>query len=293
MPAPVEEVNILKEVVLPAALALIMLGMGLSLTIQDFKRVLAFPKAVVLGVFNQLILLPIIAFALLQVFGLEGGLAVGLVVIAACPGGATSNLITHVAKGDTALSVTLTAISSIVTIFTIPLIVNYGLETFMGNATDVRLPLDKTIGALFLIILVPVGIGMLIKRYKNEFALKADKPVRIASIIIFVAIIAAIVLRERQHIAGYFEQAGVLALTLNVITMGLGFGLAKMFKLKRERAITISIESGIQNGTLAILIIETLIPNSTPDMLIVPAVYSLIMFFTGGFMMGYFGRKKA
>ena len=169
------EDSVLKTIVLPASLALIMFGMGLSLTLGDFRRVVKFPKAVILGLICQLILLPLIAFGLLEGFGYTGSFAVGLIIIAACPGGVTSNLITHVSKGDTALSVTLTAISSIVTIFTIPFLTNYGLENYMGNETAITLPLKDTVGALFLITIVPVSVGMIVKNYQEGFAQKADR----------------------------------------------------------------------------------------------------------------------
>lgn len=288
------EKSILATVVLPIAIALIMFGMGLSLTLADFKRIGKLPKAVFLGVFNQLILLPLVAFLFIHLFGLTGGLAVGLVVIAVCPGGATSNIITHVSKGDTALSVTLTAISSIVTVFTIPFVLSYALDRFMGSSTSVSLPIDKTFGALFLITLIPIGLGMLVKHYKNNFALKADKPVRIASIVIFVVLVLGIILKEKAHIVEYFAEAGIVALSLNIATMLLGFFSSKLLKLNSQQSVTISIESGLQNGTLAIAVVA-LIPQEvfTSEMFIFPAVYSIVMFFTGGFMMGYFGRKKA
>lgn len=284
--------SILTSTILPAALALIMFGMGLSLTLMDFKRIAKYPKAVFIGSFNQLILLPLIAYGLILLFGLESGLAVGLMVIAACPGGTTSNIITHVSKGDTALSVTLTAISSVVTIFSIPLLVNFALNKFVGVDSEIQLPLMKTFGALMIITVIPIAIGMIVKRYNNNFALKMDKPVRIASIVIFIVLVAGIILKNKEHIVHYFEQAGVVAFVLNVVTMAVGFGVAKLFKLNKSQAITISIESGIQNGTLALLITLSLIENATNEMSIAPAIYSVLMFFTGGFMMSYFGGRK-
>lgn len=285
------EDSILKTVILPASLALIMFGMGLSLTLADFKRIFQAPKAVFLGAFSQLIILPLVAFGLLEIFGYTGSFAVGLIIIAACPGGATSNIITHVSKGDTALSVTLTAISSIVTIFSIPFLVNFALSKYTGSESNITLPLKDTVGALFIITLIPVGVGMLVRRLNSGFAIKADKVVRVASIIIFVAILAALILKNKQHLADYFEKAGIISLVLNVVTMGLGYLLAVLLKLSRKQAITISIEAGIQNGTLA-LVVVALITNAPADTVIIPAIYSLVMFFTGGFMMAYFGRKS-
>lgn len=289
------EKSVLTSIVLPAALALIMFGMGLSLKVADFKRVVSLPKAVFLGIFNQLILLPLIAFGLINLFGVEGGLAVGVMVIAACPGGTTSNIITHVSRGDTALSVTLTAISTVITIFTIPIIINYAINKFVGIDSSVQLPLMQTFGALLLITIIPVVIGMIVNHFKHEFAVKADKPVRIFSVVILVVLIVGIILKNKEHIADYFKEAGTVALLLNLVTMGLGFGLSSLFKLNKPQSVTIAIESGIQNGTLALLITLTLIEGASKEVInqmsIAPAVYSIIMFFTGGFIMGYFGNK--
>lgn len=286
------EKSILTSVILPAALALIMFGMGLSLKVADFKRVIKFPKAVFLGIFNQMILLPLIAYGLIILFGLEAGLAVGIMVIAACPGGTTSNIITHVSRGDTALSVTLTAISTVATIFTIPIIVNFAINEFIGVDSTVELPLMQTFGALIIITVIPVSIGMLVNHFKHSFAVKADKPVRIFSIVIFVVLVLGIILKNKDHVFDYFREAGLVALVLNLITMGVGFWLSKLFQLNRSQSVTIAIESGIQNGTLALLITLTLITGATDEMSIAPAVYSIIMFFTGGFVMAYFGRKN-
>ena len=286
------EKSVLTSVFLPLSLAIIMFGMGLSLTLSDFKRILKFPKAVAIGLFCQLILLPILAYFMILLFGLNGGLAVGVIVIAACPGGPTSNIITHISKGDTALSVTLTALSTLITIFTIPILVNLGIKTFMGINVEIELPLMDTFGALIVITILPVSIGMVVKKFKNQFAEKADKFVRIFSVVIFSALVLSVIVVNRANLALYFKEIGVVTVLLNLGTMLIAFYFSKILSLNFKQSLTISIESGIQNGTLALLITLTLIQGATNEMSIAPAIYSLVMFFSGAFVMAYFGRKK-
>jgi len=285
------ESSALTTVFLPTALAIIMLGMGLSLTLNDFKRVLTFPKAVALGLFNQLIILPLIGFLLATTFNLEPALAVGLMILAACPGGVTSNLISHVSKGDTALSITLTAFSSIITIISIPFIVNFALNHFCGSTHVIQLDIPKTIMTILAITIVPVSIGMFIKSHYADFANKMGKPVKIVSTIFLVLIIIGAILKEKENVVDFFKQVGLVALALNVITMTIGFYSAKLFKLSLPQSIAVSIESGVQNGTMAIFIALTILKSS--EMSITPAIYSLVMFGTGGFMMYYFGKKDS
>ncbi len=284
------EQSVITDVFLPVALAIIMLGMGLSLVLDDFKRVVIYPKVVVLGLVNQLVLLPLVGFFFAGLFPLKPELAVGVMILVACPGGVTSNLISHVSKGDTALSVTLTAISSLITIITIPIIINFSLVHFMQEGQAIQLDVLKTIKTIIAITVVPIVIGMVIRSKKPTFADKMGKPVKIVSVIFLVLIILGAILKEREHIVAFFQQVGPVVLALNVTTMLLGFFTAKLFKFQLSQAITISIESGIQNGTLAIFVAVALLGNS--QMSITPAIYSLIMFATGGFMMYYFGRKR-
>ncbi|MBW8049269.1 MAG: bile acid:sodium symporter family protein [Cytophagales bacterium] len=283
------ESSIITDVFLPAALAIIMLGMGLALVMDDFKRVVLYPKAVALGLTNQLILLPLIGFLFAWLFPLKPELAVGIMILAASPGGVTSNLISHVSKGDTALSITLTAISSLFTIITIPFIINFALDYFMTGGEVIKLDVPKTILTILLITVVPVSIGMLIRHFAPGFAEKMNKPVKIMSVVFLALIIAGLLLKEKENVVYYFKQVGLVVLALNVTTMLAGFYTAKLFKLNLPQSITISIESGIQNGTLAIFIALSILHNS--QMSITPAIYSLIMFVTGGFMMFYFGLR--
>ena len=285
------ESSFITDIFLPLALFIIMLGMGLSLQISDFRRVVLYPKAVFLGLTNQLILLPIVGYAIAVAFGLSTEMAVGLMILAACPGGATSNLIAHIAKGDTALSITLTAISSLVTIITIPFIVNFALENFSNGGQDIQLPIPKTILTIVVIIIIPVSIGMLIKAKNATFALKMDKPVRIVSAAFLALIVIGAILKEKAILVDAFKEVGLSTLSLNLVTMLIGFLTAKAFRLNVEQAKTVSIESGIQNGTLAIFIATTLLKNS--QMSIPPAIYSLVMFGTAGVAIFFFSKMKS
>lgn len=265
--------------VLAGALILIMLGMGLSLGPGDFRRVLIYPKAMIGGLLNQLVLLPIIGYGIAIAFDLPPIIAVGLMLLAACPGGATSNFITHLAKGDVALSVTLTVVASLVTIITIPLVVQFALDQFMGTTRVIALNVPSMIAQLFIIILIPISIGMFVRYRAPRFANRMDKPVKIGAAIVFVLVVVGLVIKERANMGGYFERAGVPALLLNLATMGLGFLTALVLRLPRRQAVTISIESGIQNGTLAITIATVTLQDT--EFAIVAAIYSLLMFFTG------------
>ena len=276
------------SIILAIALIIIMLGMGLSLVIDDFKRVLLYPKAMVIGLINQLIFLPLIGFGLVSLFNVPAEIAIGIMILAACPGGPTSNLISHLAKADVALSVSLTAVSSLITIITIPFIVNFALTEFINQGKIIQLDVVKTIAQILVIVVIPVGIGMLIRNKRAVFAEKMARPVRIASGIVLALVIAGLVLKEKDSFISYFEQAGLIALALNALSMFVGYGSAKIMKINSKQSTSIAIESGIQNGTLAITIAVVLLDNA--DYAIAPAVYSLLMFLTGFIII--YGRSK-
>ncbi len=267
-------------ILLASSLAIIMLGMGLSLVVEDFKRIFVQPKAILIGLINQLIILPIIAFGLTSIFSLNPEIAVGLMILSACPGGPTSNLISHLAKADIALSVTLTAFSSFITILTIPFIVNFSLEQFLDQSNMIQLDIAKTFGQILLIVIIPVSIGMLIRRYQETFALTMGKPVKIASGILLLLIIIALIIKEFKTLQDSFEQAGLAVITLNTIVMFLGYYSARIFKVKKKRALSIAIESGIQNGTLGITVAVALLGNAS--FALVSAIYGVLMFISAG-----------
>ena len=279
--------GMLKEVALPVALILIMLGMGMTLVPADFKRVLLKPLASVLGLCLQLVLLPVIAFLLCKGFGLPAELAVGLMLIASCPGGPTSNLISHLSNGDTALSVSLTAISSLVTTLTIPLVMGFAMTTFMDSAQAITVPFGKTVIQLMVVSVIPIIAGMGLRAKCPGFCDKCAKPVNIFSMVFLLLIVVAAVMQE-ENLGAQFKSAGPAAVSLNVLTMAVGFGLAALVRLGLRQRITLAIESGIQNGTLALAIALGILESSS---IAIPAVvYSLLMFCTGGVMIAVFGR---
>ena len=264
--------------------------MGLSLTIDDFRRIIKYPKATLIGLVNQLIFLPLIGFALCHLFKLPNELAIGLVLLAACPGGVTSNLISHVSRGDTALSVSLTAISSFCTLITIPLYVGLAYKYFNNSGQAIDIDEFGMVLQVLVIVIIPVAIGMFIRNRKQAFALRMDKPVRIFSVVLFVIIFISIITTEQETIIKYFPQIGGATIALNVLTLFIGYYSARLFNLNQKQSITIAIESGIQNGTLAIVIASTVLGNFA---LSIPAgIYGLVMFISGGLIMYSFGRKK-
>lgn len=280
----------LSTLVLAVSLMIIMFGMGLSLVVDDFKRIFTSPKAILIGLLNQLILLPIVGFLLVKFIAVPVEIAVGVIILAACPGGATSNLITHLAKGDTALSVSLTAISSFLTLFTIPFVINIGLQMVLGRSTLIQLDVVQTILQVFAIAIIPVVLGMLVRAKREAFAQRMEKVARTASAVVFALVLLGVILKEIDHLVPYFQQAGIIAFILNSCTMLLGLGVARVAKLSFRQGVSISIESGIQNGTLAITIATLLLHNTSYA--IAPAVYSLIMFFTGGGIIFWSLRQK-
>jgi BASS family bile acid:Na+ symporter len=274
------EQSVLTAIFLPLALGIIMLGMGMTLTINDFRKVALYPKAAIMGLISQLILLPLIGFGLAALFFSIPELAVGLILIALCPGGATSNLISHLAKADLALSISLTAISSVITNFSIPILLNLALAHYMTGEKAITLPFVKTFAQIFLVTILPVAIGMIIKKKRPVFALKSEKAMNIISTVFFVVILSAAILKERENIIPYFEQAGAAAIMLNLTALFLGFILGKLFGLNRRQRSSIAIETGIQNGTLAIaLALSPAILNNS-QMAVPAAIYSLLMFVT-------------
>lgn len=285
------QANILTEVFLPVALGIIMLGMGLSLTPSDFKRIVLYPRATVVGLFCQLILLPVVAFVMLNLIHLPPELAVGVMLLSFCPGGATSNLLSNLARADVALSITLTALSSMITVFSIPSLVNLSMEYFIGEGKYVELPVLKTMLQIIVITIIPVSIGMLIRWKFNAFSQRAEKPVKILSAVFITLVIAGAILKEKDNLAGYFIQVGTIMLLINLVILVAAYFLARSFRLIHPQRSAVSIESGIQNGTLAIAIATSSLLLNNSQMSIPAAVYSLIMFATGGVAVYVFSRK--
>ncbi len=270
------EGNLFSTVFLPIALIIIMLGMGLTLKIEDFTRVFSYPKAVVIGLLNQLVLLPLVGFGIVWLFPLSPEYAVGIMLIALCPGGATSNLISHLAKADLALSVTLTAVSSVITVLTIPILLSFSIEYFMGETTTIVIPFLSTILKVMIVTVIPIGAGMLINAKFPNFAGKVIGAVNKISVVFFVLVLVVTVYQNSENIVSSIASLGLPLLLLNASMILIGFFVARLFGIELKQTIAISVETGIQNGTLAIAIALGILENL--PMALPGALYSIIMF---------------
>jgi bile acid:Na+ symporter, BASS family len=269
--------SILTTVLLPLALGIIMFGLGLSLTVDDFKRVTLYPRAITIALVSQMLILPAVCFGLIILLDVDPVLGVGLMLLAASPGGATANLYSHLSRGDVALNISLTAINSILTVITLPIIVNFSLDYFLSSDQYVPMQFKKVV-EVFAIVLLPVFLGMFIRKKGPGFAARMEKPVRIVSVLFLILIIISVTLREQEQLANYFSSIGIPVLVFNLLSLAIGYYIPRLLNVERKQAIAIGMEIGIHNGTLAIYIAINVLANSA--MSIPPAVYSVIMFFT-------------
>ena len=262
----------------PIALALIMLGLGLGLTIQDFTRVAKQPKDFLVGLICQLILLPIIAFMLIKILNTPMELALGVMIIAAAPGGVTSNVLTKFAKGDVALSVSLTAIISLISIVSVPFIVFKSADLLQVSYASSDISMIGISSKMFLVVTLPVIIGMIIRKIATNFVSSNALLIQRISIILFAIVFLAIWVEEWENIMSYLAQAGLITLVLNIVMMIIGFYVAKMFASGIEQRKCISLECGLQNGTLAVFVASQIFTDVV--YMIPTAAYALIMFVT-------------
>jgi BASS family bile acid:Na+ symporter len=283
--------NVVTDVFLPISLAIIMFAMGLTLVVDDFKRVVVQPKDFLVGGLSQMILLPAVGFLLVMLWPMEPALAVGVMIIAACPGGVTSNILTHMARGDIALSISLTAVTSVLSVIALPFIVGFSIAYFLGADRAAEFSIGGTILGIFLITTVPVIIGMLVRRMAPATADRIERRARIFAIVLFLVIVFGAIYAERRNVVGYFEQAGPVTLALNLIMMAIAWALARGFRLGRRQGIAIVLECGLQNATVAIVVAGTLIGDST--MTIPGAIYGLLMYATGGLFVYAVARQPA
>ncbi|TSH71734.1 bile acid:sodium symporter family protein [Acinetobacter sp. RF15A] len=260
---------------LPLALAIIMVGLGLELTPKDFARVTQHPKAVLVALFCQLVLLVGIAFVLCKLLALPPLLAVGLMLLAASPGGSTANLFSYLFKGDLALNITLTAINSVIAALTLPLIVNFSIMHFMQDSQQISLQFAKIL-QVFGIILLPVGIGMLIRRYSPKLTEKLNKPLRIFAVIFLILIIAGAIYSERSNIAEYLAQVGLAAVLFCIFSLSIGYFVPRLMNINTAQARASAFEIGIHNSTLAMTIALTVMSSTAVAM--PAAVYSIFMY---------------
>ena len=262
----------------PIALALIMLTLGLGLTTSDFTRVIKRPKDFLVGLICQVILLPIIAFVLIKILNVQPALALGVMIIAAAPGGVTSNILTKFANGDVALSVSLTAIISLLSILTVPFIVIKSADLLDINYLSKEISISGISIKMFLVVTLPVVIGMLIRKFAQNFIIKRTALIEKISLTLFIIVFISIYLEEWDNIIIYISRAGIITLLLNVTMMVLGFYVAKIFASGTEQRKCISLECGLQNGTLAVFVSTQIFDDII--YLIPTASYALIMFVT-------------
>lgn len=273
---------------LPIALFIIMIGMGLTLTPADFQREARAPRGMILGTVLQLVGMPLIGFLLIYLLGLTPAIAIGLIIIAACPGGTTSNLVAFMARGNVALSIMLTVIASLATILTLPVSVNLALDLLTDNAVAVRLPVGQTVLMLSVLILIPVAIGMAVRGHNPALAAKADRWVGLFGAVVLLLLIIGISIANRDRLGGLLIESGPACVLLNIGGIILGLAGARVAGLNRRDGLTIATELGIKNGTLGMLVAMTLLSNT--EMAVPSAVYGILMYLFG-FGLIYYGRR--
>lgn len=266
---------------LPIALAVIMLGLGLSLTTADFRRVLTQPKAVATALAVQVLLLPTLAWALCHLFALPPALAVGLMLLAASPGGTSANLFSHLAGGDVALNITLTAVNSVLAIITLPLLINLALVSFIGEARSVPLQFGK-VAQVVAIVIVPVLAGMLLRNRRPALAIRCERPVKLFSVLFLASLVGLVMISGWKTIAEHMASVGTAALLFNLMSLAIGYGLPRLIGLGQPQAIAIGMEIGVHNSALAIAVALSPLLLNDPVMAIPATLYSPIMMLTAG-----------
>jgi len=279
-----------QTIIIPFGLFLIMMGLGLTLSIDDILRVIIMPKAVLIGLTGQLILLPAVAFLLAYSLNTAPVIAIGLVLLSACPGGITSNAYVFASRGDIALSVTLTTIASLFTVFTMPLIVWIGLTVFADSSDIVDVPVSGMMRSLAQLTILPIIIGMVIRKFKPAFAVKMVEPVRKMAIAILIMVIITNTWFSIETLKLYIVQAGVAALLLNVICMSMGYGMSRLGKLNTDQTISITYEVGLQNLSLALVLANTIL--GMPDYAAVTLIYGFFMKISALSFMAYAKKLK-
>nr|WP_255775271.1 bile acid:sodium symporter family protein [Microbulbifer sediminum] len=273
---------------LPISLFIIMIGIGMTLTAREFHQVTVKPAGLLLGTIAQILVMPLVAFALCWLLGLPPAIAVGLVVIAACPGGTTSNLFTLLARGNVALSIVLTVSASLITVMTLPIFTNYALQLFMGAEREIVLPFGRTVLMLSLIVLLPVIIGMGVRAWKPQLAARAESVVSIFGGLVLAVLVVALVYGIRDRFLELLAQAGPSAIVLNLTGVALGLLTSRACGLSRREGLAVATELGIKNGTLGLMVTLTLLHSS--EMSVPSAIYGVLMF-PIGFLLAAYGRR--
>jgi BASS family bile acid:Na+ symporter len=279
-----------QTIIIPFGLFLVMMGLGLTLSIDDILRVIVMPKAVLIGLAGQLLLLPLVAFGLAFLMNPAPVIAIGLILLAACPGGITSNAYVFASRGDIALSVTLTTVASLFTVFTMPLLAWLALTTFADSSEIVSVPVGNMMRSLAQLTILPIAIGMTIRKFKPAFADRMVEPVRKMAIAILIMVIITNTYFSIDTLKQYIVQAGIAAFVLNITCMSLGYGLSRLAKLNVDQTISITYEVGIQNLSLALVLANTLL--GVPDYAAVTLIYGFFMKFTALSFMAYAKRLR-
>ncbi|MGW5742718.1 bile acid:sodium symporter family protein [Amycolatopsis sp. NPDC003861] len=278
------------SIFLPAALALVMFGLGMSLTPADFARVLKYPKAAIVALVCQMIVLPALCYGLVVLFGLNGVLAVGMMLLVASPGGTSANLFSHLAGGDVALNITLTAINSVLAVFTLPVVVALSMARFMAGDASVGLQPAKLV-QVFVFVLVPVAIGMLVRRRSLAWTEKMQKPVKIASIVVLALAIMFSIIGNFKLLLENADTLAPVALLLSVLSLAIGYGVPRLLRVERQQAIASAMEIGIHNAALAITVAMSVLGS---EAMAVPAgVYGSVMFVPAALAAYALSRKRS
>lgn len=262
---------------LPLALAFIMFALGLTLVVDDFRRVFTRPKAMLIGLVGQMLLVPLFAFVVARAWGLAPEMAVGLMILAACPGGVSSGLLTHLARGDTALSISLTAVTSVAAVVTVPFVVDLAMRQFMQTGVGVDFPLLQMVRGVFLLTTVPVLLGMCLKAWRPALALRLERPTGRLATFLFILIVVATFASQRQVLQDNLGSIGPAALLLNLLAIGAGLAMAAAAGLRRRDRIAVATECGLQNAGLGIFIAAGIMQS--PAMTVPSVVYALLMNF--------------
>lgn len=267
----------MSQILFPAALAFIMFGLGMELTVADFTRLARMPKPVLVGLLGHMFILPLVALAMIGLFPMPAAFAIGLMVVAACPGGAVSNLWTHQARGDVALAVTLTALSAAVAVVWVPVLLNLSVAYLIGESSNIRLPLGPTMLHIAVLTVLPVALGMSMRRLATGFAQRMDRPVRMLSLLFLALIVVAILVRGRGELGYLLATAGPPVLLYNFLVMAIGLLLARLARLTPKQVITIPIEVGIQNVIMAATLATAPQFLNRPEAGLVPSIYGFTM----------------
>lgn len=267
----------MSAILFQAALAFVMFGLGLELTVADFNRLARMPKPVLVGLLGHMFILPLVALAMIGLFPMPAAFAIGLMVVAACPGGAVSNLWTYQARGDVALAVTLTALSAAVAVVWVPVLLNLSVTYLIGESTNIRLPLGPTMVHIAMLTVVPVSLGMAVRRLAPGFAHGMERPVRILSMLLLVLIVVMILVGRRRELADLMTTVGPPVLLYNFLVMAAGLLLARLARLTPRQVITIPIEVGIQNVIMAATLATAPQFLNRPEAGLVPSIYGFTM----------------